>query len=742
MKLSATITLLAILSAIFPIESTGATTTPHAAPTGWAICSSIFTAGDYDLSGGGEGSVIVIRSDGTDMREAIRKAIITHDVIVFDGIEGDFEVSSSISLQSLRDRTLIGVNGACLHTNFAVTQEMKELLDSLDVGSLSQSPGDNLGGTLSNGIEVVEQRELAIRQALIDRYGDPKEPYRHSGVFTFNGCSNIIVQNLDFAGPGSIDVGGYDLITLIGCDHIWIDHCRFTDGMDGNVDIIGDCDFITVSDTHFQYTDKSYNHPLSNLTWGTETTDGSPQKNNISWIRCYWGEGCTGRMPRISYGIHHLLNCYWDCKGGTSIDAHDMSKLLIEGCYFTNRVGKALAVRQADIEYECRGSIWAGKSLPTSNATINLPYTYTADGADKVPERVKRESGPTLANAFTRELMAAPAAIDLGKVYAGHRVEGRFNISAFGSNVPSSLTFTAPEGMLLSLDPSGDFSPSLTVDATDEKLIQADVYVSACFDRVGHIELPIVVTAPEKSLTIPVKAEVVGLGEEQSKVSLTWPLEGGGSIDPNATTSHPEAFIESTLATGEKMRVHSSKKIGGTQTFTLFNPSESIGKVRDEECCIELDVIVAPGYTFIPKMLRLNAARIATDMCLIDIECSREEGETVNLLSGFQPTRSSDWPYYSELSLPMSNVGVGDTLHVKLYLYNMTDNKQLALSNVSIEGEVARTESGIGKILTDIRLGKIEYYDLAGRRILHPQEGRPYLTCDTAGSARVMIYQP
>lgn len=379
MKLSAAISLVFILTVIFPFRGNAVNQ-----PEGWATCSSVHTAGDYDLTGGNDGSLIVLRSDGKDMREKILNAVNNHDVIVFDGRDGDFELSSSINFQSLCGRTLIGVNGARLRTAFSVTREIHDMLDKLDVNSIRGNAEDNLGGTLSNGIFVAEPRELAIRQALIDFYGNQKEPYRYSGLFVFNWCSNIILSNLDFVGPGSIDVGGADLLTLNACDHVWVDDCRFIDGMDGNLDIINNSDFVTVSDTYFGYTDMSYNHPLSSLNSGAEITDGSPQKNNISWIRCHWGKGCTGRMPFTVYGIHHILNCYWDCEKGTCIDAHDLSKVLIEGCYFSASVRNALAVRDSNVQYEWRGSVWDGKTAPQGNAKIDVPYSYTALAASEV----------------------------------------------------------------------------------------------------------------------------------------------------------------------------------------------------------------------------------------------------------------------------------------------------------------------------------------------------------------------
>ena len=737
MKLSATITLIAVLASILPIKAN-----ESARPEGWATCSSIYSADDYDLTGGNGGSLIVLRNDGTDMRRAIHNAVLTHDVIVFDGVNGDFVLPSQVDFQSLEGRTFIGVNGARLRTEFTITQEIRDLLDALDVKSLSQRAEDNLGGTLSNGSYVAEQRELTIRQAIIDRYGDSKEQYRYSGVFNFNGCSNIIIRNLDFAGPGAIDVGGADLITLNGCDHIWVDHCRFTDGMDGNLDIVNSSDFVTVSDTHFSYTDLSYIHCLSNLTSGTEMTDGSPQKCNISWIRCFWDAGCEGRMPYTVLGIQHLLNCYWDCPSGTCIDAHNLSKLLIEKSYFSGKVKRPLALRDDNVKYDWRGTIWYANAVPQSNGEVNVPYTYTVGEASTVPALIKKNVGPTLTDPYTKELSSTPAALDFGRVYANNQVESSFNLSAFGSEAPSHITLTAPDGLLLSAAADGEYSSSLVVEATDRNLIQVDVYVKATFTGSGNTDMTIEAVASDgQTISIPVTADVVGLEGEPIAASLLWPLDNGASSATEAATAQPEVFGSSSFSLGDKIYIRSSQRIGGSQVFTLFNPTEAIGKVFDEDCYIVFDVATAAGYIFVPKRLTFNAARIGTDMCYIDVECGRDSATPQKLLSGFQPVRSSESPYYSEIELPLVNAGVGESLRVKVYLYNMLENKQLALGNVCIEGEAyVSDDTAVESILSDEAIDPVEYYDLLGRRVARPQSGRIYLKRATTSRARLILY--
>lgn len=713
-------------------------------PEGWARCTSINSADDYDLTGGADGAVVVLKSNGADMRNIISEAVNNYDVIIFDGKNGDFEVSKSINLYSLSGKSLIGINGASFHTSYIVPKEVHEMLDEMDVNSLNQNAGDFPGGTLSNGSFVAELGELTIRQAMIDRYGDPQESYRQSGVFTLFNCSNIILRNLDFTGPGSLDLGGADLLTLINCDHVWVDHCRFTDGLDGNFDM-RDSDFITVSDCHFRYTANSYNHPLSNLVSGEDITDGSPKKNNISWFRCFWDEGCRGRMPLTDFGMNHIVNCYWDCTKGSCVSGRFGAKLLVEKSYATAKVSAALSVKDPTVEYDWRNNVSLGKPTPQSNATLTVPYSYTVFDAFAVPVKVtnsKTGAGPILSNPYTKVLSVTPATIDFGKLYSDLHVDTKLNISAFGDQVPSSAILTAPDGILLSTSPDGDFSSSIRIEAVEDYMIQADVYVRACFSQAGGIERSIIVTTPERTFSVPVRADVVKLEGEPVAATIVWPLDRGVSSSMAANVDIPEAFSDATLSLGEKIYIKSSQKIGDSLNFTLFNPTEAIDKAIDDQCCLTFEVTSAPGIIFIPKKLKLNASRIYTDMCLIDIDYSRDSGYPSKLIQGFQPDRCNNSPAYSEVEIPLNNISVGNTLRITIYLYNISANKQLAINNFVIEGDTYASRSAVETILPDNAAnGETEFYDLKGIRIEKPQNGKPYLVRNGSESPKIIIHQ-
>lgn len=147
-----------------------------------------------------------------------------------------------------------------------------------------------------------------------------------SGVLEIKkGSSNVIIRNLTFIGPGAYDCDGYDLLTNAGCTGLWVDHCEFQDGMDGNFDNTKTCDNISVSWCKFTYlkapkaggSGGSDDHRFSNLVGGSDTDVPEDGKYSITWLCCWWADGCVDRMVRARNAEIDMLNCYWNSKNAS-----------------------------------------------------------------------------------------------------------------------------------------------------------------------------------------------------------------------------------------------------------------------------------------------------------------------------------------------------------------------------------------------------------------------------------------
>lgn len=394
-------------------------------PFGWVNCTSLTSGDDYETTGGGDGKQITLTSTGKDMKTEITNALKNNDVIIFDGSEGDFILSSYIKMDKLKNKTLVGINDARLCTEFFVTKEITDLLDKNGVPKMSTSGG---GGTLPNGTSVSEEAEYMTRKLIMEHTGDTKETYRNAGIFYISGCTNIVLRNLKFVGPGSIDVGGSDLMSSVnGTTHLWVDHCEFTDGQDGNFDITQKSDFVTVSWCKFSYTDRSYMHQNTNLVGSSDSQTADEDLLNVTYAFNIWGAKCRARMPMGRFGTIHMLNNYYDCAGNATacINPRKNSEFLIEGNYFAKGVTKIFEQKDAKAYNWADSNFTTEKFTAQNKGTVTMPYAYKVEDAAQIPAALTAENGAgaTLSNPLD---MSGPS--DLGQLTAGQDDEAIYDI--------------------------------------------------------------------------------------------------------------------------------------------------------------------------------------------------------------------------------------------------------------------------------------------------------------------------
>ena len=396
--------LLTTLAALFSLITVAADYDQNK-PFGFCTRSSRTDAAcTYNITGGGcysypipsdfKGKVVVLKSNGQDMKKDIQNAIKQNDVIIFDGSDGDFIVSSNIYVEG-GNKTLLGINNARLCTKWYVTNDIITALNKAGVPNMSTHDG---GGMLPNGQFVREETEYNTRKIIIELTGDQSESYRRSGILTVR-QENIIIRNITFVGPGSIDVGGNDLLSFNGAKHCWVDHCSFSDGMDGNFDITQSSDFNTVSWCTFSYTERSYMHQNTNLIG---YSDREPTGFlNTTFAFNWWGQGCVQRMPMIRVGKIHMLNNYFSCTtAGNCINPRKNSEVLIEGNYFEKGVRRyysqndAISVTWADSNHAEEPNK-AGQPI-SIGTPVTVPYDYSVAPYADVPAAVKKHAGATL----------------------------------------------------------------------------------------------------------------------------------------------------------------------------------------------------------------------------------------------------------------------------------------------------------------------------------------------------------
>ena len=241
--------------------------------------------------------------------------------------------------------------------------------------------------------------------------GDSPTSAANSGIlYIKSGSNNVIIRNLIFEGPGAYDVDGRDNLTNEGTD-IWVDHCEFQDGMDGNFDIKGDADNVTVSWCKFTYlktptaggSGGSADHRFTNLVGSGITDFPADGRFSVTFQNCYWAEGCKARMPRARNAELHVLNCYYktSVSGASAIGLGAGDKgttCYIENCNFeqvatisspVNEGSGTVAVKFDNCTKGTTPTAVTGLDAGTANKP---PYTYNPFSTANVASYVSNSS--------------------------------------------------------------------------------------------------------------------------------------------------------------------------------------------------------------------------------------------------------------------------------------------------------------------------------------------------------------
>jgi len=229
----------------------------------------------------------------------------------------------------------------------------------------------------------------------------------NGGILQLNaGSNNVIIRNLIFEGPGAYDTDGNDLLQNVGCTNLWVDHCEFYDGVDGNFDNSKKADNITISYCKFGYkiaplaggSGGTDDHRFTNLVGSSSSDAPADGKFSVTFQFCYWGDGCKERMPRARNAELHILNCYYNTSTSSSLalgieGGSKGTNCYVEGTNFKkiNQVYKSYGSGTQKVSFvNClNGASNVGTATKPS-------YSYSVLSVDKVEAEVTANAGATL----------------------------------------------------------------------------------------------------------------------------------------------------------------------------------------------------------------------------------------------------------------------------------------------------------------------------------------------------------
>ena len=217
--------------------------------------------------------------------------------------------------------------------------------------------------------------------------------------------SNVVIQNLNFdqVNPAMIEAG--DAITIDGANHIWVDHCKFSNVSDGDIDVTNGT-YVTYSWNHFYGIN---NYACAGKQNSASTISGSGQ-STVTLHHNYFNNtlGCSPKVTDTSKV--HIFNNVWQSVAYYSIQAANQAQATVQNNFFSDSKkpyygSDSCLTKTPPCAISASGNQFDGISTTetqdNAGSVTPLPYestTYTLDDATKTGSKdsVTQYVGPTL----------------------------------------------------------------------------------------------------------------------------------------------------------------------------------------------------------------------------------------------------------------------------------------------------------------------------------------------------------
>jgi|GEM_PF-744210 len=266
-------------------------------------------------------------------------------------------------------------------------------------------------------------------------------------------AQNIILRNI------KLRKGRIDGVSFQNCQHIWIDHCDFSESYDGLLDFNEASDYITVSWT------KLTKHDKTSLTNSGTAHYEDYNKNHITFAHCMFADNVQ-RNPRIGYGKMHIYNCYWKNISSYCIGFHSQAQVLSENNYFSSSAKNPFNNQYSDVLPYCgfltdRGSYFANgePSKNYSHAYTDITYTpetyydYSFDlcSADDVLTTTVKGVGTIDGIQYEPILCPGNGAIDIpvSQQLSWGKVDGATSMKMYFGTDAANMSEATPESVTL-----------------------------------------------------------------------------------------------------------------------------------------------------------------------------------------------------------------------------------------------------------------------------------------------------
>ena len=195
---------------------------------------------------------------------------------------------------------------------------------------------------------------------------------------------------------------------------------------------------------------------------------------------------------------------------------------------------------------------------------------------------------------------------------------------------------------------------------------------------------------------------LTAMAEVAESFTATWEMKTSPAVT-TATVSKDGLFSVAELSWGDKLEEKGVRTDAGISRL-MFQPTESASS-RTEANALVFTLKPKKALTFTPKTLSFNASKVGTNGGCFDVVVVSGEQETV-LAENIVPQLAKTSPYVSNHTFELSGIpSTDDIFYVKIYVKNVTVNKQYAFSDVTVTGDVAGEIETVPTYTMSVRLG-------------------------------------
>jgi pectate lyase len=293
--------------------------------------------------------------------------------------------------------------------------EVVEVTTTADFATQVKMPGPRI--ILVNGVVGDNTRvTIASNHTII---GLPGAEF-HGGL-KISGGVNVIIRNLKIVGNNCLDTAndcqtGADAVSIgDSAHHIWVDHCDISDGSDGNLDVNGGADFVTISWTKFSYSGvRAGGHQFSNLVGSSDNEPEDVGHLRVSYHHDWWADNVRERMPRVRYGQVHLFNSLYTARGNSyCVGLGVFANILTESNVFFEVRNPIESTSYSNdqsviVSHDNMYVQSAGSSNDRGTDVFTPPYDYALDPVADVQTEIENGAG-VCASRFTFSPMPVPS---------------------------------------------------------------------------------------------------------------------------------------------------------------------------------------------------------------------------------------------------------------------------------------------------------------------------------------------